>query len=184
VRQAVRSAAFAELEEHGYAGFSIDAVARRSGVHKTTIYRRWPTREALLVHALDTRGDHREPIPNTGSLRGDLRQFGEMVLAKLSSPSGNALLKSLVVAVDDSPDVIDTMRGFWRERLDAGVAVLSLGIHRGELPPATNVDQLIEAFLAAISFRVLFPHAPLTAEFLEELIDLLLDGAVHQKQVD
>src|SRR5215475_13461579 len=103
VREAVLTAAFAELDEHGYAGFNIEAVARRSGVHKTTIYRRWPTREALLVYALDTRGDRETPIPNTGSLRGDLRQFGEMVLGKLTSPNGNAVLKSLVIAIDESP---------------------------------------------------------------------------------
>ena len=88
MREAVLDAAFAELDEHGYGGFSIDAVARRSGVHKTTIYRRWPTREALLVYALDTRSDRDVSIPNTGSLRQDLRQFGELVLAKLISPNG------------------------------------------------------------------------------------------------
>src|SRR5215471_3951264 len=111
VREAVLTAAFAELQEHGYSGFSIEAVARRSGVHKTTIYRRWPTREALLVYALDTRSDRETPIADTGSLRADLRQFGEMVLAKLTSPNGNALLKSLVLAVDESPDVIQQIRG-------------------------------------------------------------------------
>src|SRR5918994_5565425 len=69
VREAVLDAAFAELDEHGYNGFSIEAVARRSGVHKTTIYRRWPTREALLVYALDSRSDRDVQVPNTGSLR-------------------------------------------------------------------------------------------------------------------
>jgi AcrR family transcriptional regulator len=179
VRQAVLTAAFAELDEHGYAGFNIEAVARRSGVHKTTIYRRWPTREALLVYALDTRSDRDTPIPNTGSLRSDLRQFGEMVLRKLTSPNGNAVLKSLVIAVDESPEVIEKVRGFWRERLDTGMAVLSRGVDRGELPPNTDSDQLIEAFLAPIYFRVLFPHAPVTGDFLDHLIDLLLDGAVQ-----
>src|SRR5919202_493192 len=134
VRQAVLDAAFAELDEHRYGGFSIDAVARRSGVHKTTIYRRWPTREALLVYALDTRSDRDLPVPNTGSLRADLRQFGELVLAKLTSEHGNALLKSLVAAVDESPDVLDKLRTFWRGRLDVGGAVLSRAIRRGELP--------------------------------------------------
>jgi AcrR family transcriptional regulator len=180
VREAVLNAAFVELDEHGYADFSIEAVARRSGVHKTTIYRRWPTREALLVYALDTRSDRDSPIPNTGSVRSELRQFGEMVLGKLTSPNGSAVLKSLVIAVDESPDVIEKVRGFWRDRLDAGTAVLSRGIQRGELPPNTDADQLIEAFLAPIYFRVLFPHAPVTADFLDHLIELLLDGALRR----
>src|SRR3954447_26979467 len=112
VRQAVLDAAFAELDEHGYASFSIEAVARRSGVHKTTIYRRWPTREALLVYALDSRSDRHLPVPNTGSVRADLCQFGELVLAKLTSTHGNALLKSLVSAADDSPDVREKVGKF------------------------------------------------------------------------
>ena len=179
MREAVLGAAFAELDEHGFGGFSIDAVARRSGVHKTTIYRRWPTREALLVYALDTRSDRDVPVPNTGSLRSDLRRFGEMVLGKLTSPNGFALLKSLVVAVDESPDVLHNVKRFWRARLDAGTTVLSRGIRRGELPRDTDADLLLEAFLAPIYLRVLFSHAPVTGDFLEHLIDQLLDGARH-----
>ena len=178
MRQAVLDAAFAELDEHGYADFSIDAVARRSGVHKTTIYRRWPTREALLVYALDTRSDRDLPTPNAGSLRAELQQFGELVLAKLTSTHGNALLKSLVSAADESPEVQDKVGKFWRERLDAGAAVLLRAVDRNELPPDIKVDLLIEAFLAPIYLRVLFSQAPVTVEFLGQLIDVLLDGAL------
>jgi len=180
VRQAVLDAAFAELDAHGYRDFSIDSVARRSGVHKTTIYRRWPTREALLVYALDSRSDRDAPVPNRGTLRDDLTQFGELVLAKLTSRHGNAMLKSLVSAIDESPDVLDQVRKFWRERLNMGTPVLSRGIGRGELPPDIDADSLLEAFLAPIYLRVLFSHEPVTTGFLEHLIDLLLDGARHE----
>jgi AcrR family transcriptional regulator len=91
VREAVLGAAFAELDEYGFGGFSIDAVARRSGVHQTTNYRRWPIREALLVYALNTRSDRDLPVRDAGSVRGELRQFGELVLAKLTSRHGNAV---------------------------------------------------------------------------------------------
>ena len=100
IREAVLNAAFAELGEKGYDGFSMEAVARRSGVHKTTVYRRWPTRDALVVDALDSRAHRHSPISRTGSLRADLRLFAEDVFAKLSSPHGKAMLKSLVSAVD------------------------------------------------------------------------------------
>src|SRR5438094_8033869 len=75
IRQAVLDAAFAELGEKGYGGLSIEAVAQRSGVAKTTVYRRWPTRNELVADALDSRSDRYEPVPDTGSLRGDLTQF-------------------------------------------------------------------------------------------------------------
>ena len=180
VRRAVLEAAFAELDEHGFGGFSVDAVARRSGVHKTTIYRRWPTREALLVYALDTRSDRDLPVPDAGSVRGELRQFGELVLAKLTSRHGNAMLKSLVSAADESTDVREKVGQFWRERVDVGVAVVSRAVARGELPPDIDANLLIEAFLAPIYLRVIFSQAPVAAEFLRQLIDVLLDGALSQ----
>ena len=84
IRQAVLDAAFAELGEKGYGGLSIEAVALRSGVAKTTVYRRWPTRDELVADALDSRSDRNEPVPDTGSLRGDLKEFCEGVRAKLT----------------------------------------------------------------------------------------------------
>jgi AcrR family transcriptional regulator len=93
VHAAVLHAAFDELGEKGFGGFSMEAVARKSGVHKTTLYRRWPTREALVIDALDSSSDRHSPIPSTGSLRQDLRMFGHDVFTKLSSPHGKAMLK-------------------------------------------------------------------------------------------
>lgn len=99
VRASVLDAAFEELGEKGYDGFTMEAVAQRSGVHKTTIYRRWPSREALVLDALDSRSDRYSPISATGALRSDLVLFAEDVFNKLSSPHGKAMLKSLVAAV-------------------------------------------------------------------------------------
>lgn len=179
VRAAVLDAAFEELGEKGYDGFNIEAVARRSGVHKTTVYRRWPTRESLVMDALDSRSDRHSKISATGSLRSDLLLFAEDVFAKLSSPHGKAMLKSLVAAVDQSPDILETVRGFWRERLDAGATLVSTAIDQGELPPHTNVDLLIEGLLAPIYLRVLLPGGPVIREFLEQHIAVLLDGVRH-----
>src|SRR5215207_412158 len=173
VREAVLNAAFAELGDKGYDGFSMEAVAQRSGVHKTTVYRRWPTRDALVVAALDSRSDrYTSPTPDTGSLGGDLRAFGEDVFAKLTAPHGNAMLKSLVAAVDESPEVLAQVRRFWRERLDVGAAVVARAIGRGELPPDTDADLVTECFLAPIYIRVLLSRQPVTRDFLEHISNL------------
>jgi hypothetical protein len=77
-----------------------------------------------------------------------------------------------------STDILEQVRRFWRERLDVGTAVLVRAIGRGELPPETDADLLIETFLAPVlSPRALYSR-PVTAGFVEHLIDLLLDGAV------
>ena len=179
VRQAVLDAAFAELGEKGYGGLSIEAVALRSGVAKTTVYRRWPTRDELVADALDSRSDRYEPVPDTGSLRGDLKEFCEGVRAKLTSNHGKAMLKSLVAAVDQSPEVIETVQRFWRERRDVGGRLVERWIRKGVLRPETDADLLVEVILAPIYLRVLLPGGPLTADVLEGFIDLALDGVLE-----
>src|SRR5881296_3214548 len=178
VRQAVLDAAFAELGEKGYAGLSIEAVAQRSGVAKTTVYRRWPTRDELVADALASRSDRYEPIPDTGSLRGDLKEFCEGVRAKLTSNHGKAMLKSLVAAVDQSPEIVETVQRFWRERRDVGGNLVERWIRRGVLRPETEADLLVEAILAPIYLRVLLPGGPLSGDVLERFIDVAIDGVV------
>ncbi len=179
VRRAVLDAAFAELGEKGYGGLSIEAVALRSGVAKTTVYRRWPTRDELVADALDSRSDRYEHVPDTGSLRGDLKDFCEGVRAKLTSNHGKAMLKSLVAAVDQSPEVVETVQRFWRERLDVGGNLIERWTRRGVLRPDTDADLLVEVILAPIYLRVLLPGGPLTTDVLEGFIDLALDGVLE-----
>src|SRR5205823_10178552 len=83
-------------------------------------------------------------------------------------------------AVDQSPEILEKVRTFWRERLDAGAAVIEWGIDRGELPPVNDVDLVIEGLLAPIYLRVLLSGQSVTADFLKQLIELLLDGALHR----
>lgn len=180
MRQAVLDAAFAELGEKGYSGLSIEAVALRSGVAKTTVYRRWPTRDELVADALGSRSDLYEPVPDTGSLRGDLKEFCDGVRAKLTSNHGKAMLKSLVAAVDQSPEIVETVQRFWRERRDVGGQVIERWIGNGVLRPETDPDLLVELILAPIYLRVLLPGGPLTADVLEGVIDLALDGALNE----
>jgi len=179
VRQAVLDAAFAELGEKGYGGLSIEAVAQRSGVAKTTVYRRWPTRDELVADALDSRSDRNEPVPDTGTLRGDLKEFCEGVRAKLTSNHGKAMLKSLVAAVDQSPEIIETVERFWRERRDVGGYLIERWIRRGVLRPETDADLLVEVILAPIYLRVLLPGGPLTGDVLTSFIDLALNGVLE-----
>jgi AcrR family transcriptional regulator len=166
------------LGEKGYGGLSIEAVALRSGVAKTTVYRRWPTRDELVADALDSRSDRYEPVPDTGSLRGDLKEFCEAVRDKLTSNHGKAMLKSLVAGVDQSPEIIETVQRFWRERRDVGGHLIERWIGRGVLRRNTDADLLVEVILAPIYLRVLLPGGPLTADVLEGFIDFALNGVL------
>ena len=89
VRAAVLAATLAELAENGYAAVTVDNVARRSGVHKTTIYRRWKDREALVADAVAERaGTAKMPFPDTGDIDTDLLRLARMTVVFLTSPAG------------------------------------------------------------------------------------------------
>jgi AcrR family transcriptional regulator len=82
------TAAFEELAENGFNGATVAGVAKRSGVHETTVYRRWITRENLFVAALLDRSADAISAPDTGTTRGDLLAIVRGVIAYVSSPDG------------------------------------------------------------------------------------------------
>ena len=89
------------------------------------------------------------------------------------------MLKSLVAAVDQSPEITNTVERFWRERRDVGGHLIERWIRRGVMRPETDADVLVEAILAPIYLRVLLPGGPLTGDVLERFIDLALDGVLE-----
>src|ERR1700679_2736420 len=99
VRRTVLSAAFDELVANGFDRATVAGVTKRSGVHETTVYRRWVTRENLLVAALLDRSADAIPAPDTGSTRGDLLAIVRDVLSYGGSPAGTAILRAAMLPV-------------------------------------------------------------------------------------
>src|SRR3954466_15989543 len=93
---AVLDATIAELGDRGYDGLSVESVAARAGVHKTTVYRRWETKDRLIVAALTEAAEQRTEVPDTGDLELDLRALARAVRATLRSPDGAATVRALV----------------------------------------------------------------------------------------
>jgi AcrR family transcriptional regulator len=174
VRRTVLAAAWEELAEVGLARATVAGVARRSGVHETTIYRRWVTRENLLVDAMLTHSADVIPTPDTGSTREDLLAVVRAVIAHASSPAGNAVLHAMILAVDDAYD--DARKAFWAGRLQALRPVVTRGIERGDLRPDTDARLVLEMLIAPVHGRVLFTGEPIDDELADRLVNLVLDG--------
>ena len=102
VRDAAIAATLAELAEHGYSALSLEKVARRAGVNKTTLYRRWGTREELVLEAMLERAGEHIPVPDTGSLRQDLLQLARTAAANAATPEVAAMAR--VVASESGRD--------------------------------------------------------------------------------
>src|SRR5580658_7496775 len=102
-RDRVLTTAFALLSESGVGGFSVDEVARRSGVAKTTIYRHWPTREALVIDAC-SRISAEQEVPDSGSLEGDLTAILTNIAHLLQTANWSAVLPSIIDNAERDPE--------------------------------------------------------------------------------
>src|SRR2546421_3031759 len=96
VRAAVLAATLDDLVEHGYAQLSLDGVARRAGVHKTTVYRRWGSKEALVLELMRERAAQEVPIPDTGTLRGDLVELARTAAGLAAVPAIEAIVRAAI----------------------------------------------------------------------------------------
>ncbi|MFD7843775.1 TetR/AcrR family transcriptional regulator [Nocardia sp. NPDC059764] len=175
VRQAVLDATLEVLGDNGFDQLSIGLVAARAGVHETSIYRRWKTRERLIFDALVENSAAKLPTPDTGSLRTDLIGFHRSIVAMVDSPLGAALLRAMA-AGGEGPELAESRAEFWRVRLDATRVMLDRAVARGEIGPAPDPELVLEILTAPIHFRKLLVREPFAADYTEQVVDFVLSG--------
>ena len=112
VRRTVLDATVLELVEHGFRGLTLDGVAARAGVNKTTLYRRWDSRESLVVDAVEAFAVEQAEVPDTGDLDEDLRRWAHSIRRTLSGPVSGALVRAVFGGASDSPVVHELRRRF------------------------------------------------------------------------
>lgn len=159
-RTVVLEAVIDQLTETGYAGLSVDAVARRAGVHKATLYRRWGTVDGLLLDALTLFADRSVAMPDTGTLDGDLRDIARSALATLTDRAGQALIRAVVSAGHDD-QVAQVIRAFWTRHNTMVASIVQRAADRGELPAGTDPADMSRAIGAPLYMRLLVTAEPL-----------------------
>lgn len=177
VRAAVLSATLDELVAVGYGMLTIESVAERAGVHKTTIYRRWGDRESLVLDAMLERGSREVPIPDTGSLRQDLLEYGRAVLASSAEPEVEAVVRTVAAFGDDDSKIAEASRTFWTARFALATRMVERAIERGEIPPRPDAALIAELVIAPIYFRMLISGDAMDDRFIERLADLAATAA-------
>ncbi|MFF8373356.1 TetR/AcrR family transcriptional regulator C-terminal ligand-binding domain-containing protein [Streptomyces lydicus] len=164
-RAAVRDAVLAGLTEHGYPGLTVEYVAEHSGVHKTTLYRRWKDVEGLVVDALDLAGEDSWLPPDTGSLEGDLRALAQEVVASFTDPAVAASGSAMIAAGFQSERAAAALRAYYTERFTRCEALVERALQRGELPaPAAggiDAGALVRAVSAPLFFRLFITREPI-----------------------
>lgn len=154
-REAVFGATLAVLASQGYDRMSVEDVALQAGVHKTTVYRRWGTKDRLLAEALQEAAESRIEVPDTGDIGDDLRALASSIQATLSSREGMATVRALVSGARVSPEVERIARRFWAARLARVGPIVERAVGRGQLPHGTSATGVIEHMAAPLYYRLL-----------------------------
>jgi AcrR family transcriptional regulator len=167
---AVHTATLELLAETGYESLQLSDVAKRAQVNKTTVYRRWPTKAALVADLLVSFTTSNVATPDTGSLQADLEQLLGDIVTALADRAIRAVHRGALTGADDSDDVRIARDGFWAERFRRSGAVVERAIARGEIPPGTDPRAVLEMAASPVYFRVLFTADAITPDYVGEIV--------------
>ncbi|MFJ3306280.1 TetR/AcrR family transcriptional regulator [Streptomyces sp. NPDC086549] len=181
VRAAAHQAVTDLVAERGYGNFTVGEVAERAGVADTSIYRRWGTLEALTMDVALTWLTTNSPIPDTGTLEGDLRAYAAGVARDVGGPDGPAVLQ-LVIALSSAGESGAAARDqFLAERGRQIQGMLDRAHARGEHPP--DALEVLDHVLAPLYVRTLFGMGPVAPEYVDSLVDRLQAWRSHPSSV-
>ena len=175
VDAAVLDATRALLAERGFAGTTVEAIATRAGVGKATIYRRWPTREALLLAV--TSADLPEiAVPDTGDLRQDLRLIFTMLAEQMRFAGPASYIGDLIGESMRNPEMRKDFDALVEARRSLCGAIIAQAKRRGDLRKGVDPDMVLDLISGALFYRKIFRDEPADAAYVEQAIDSVLDG--------
>lgn len=184
LEEAILAAALAELSEHGYPALTMEAVAKRAGASKASLYRRWQTRAALVMDAVYTLAPSPQALPDTGALRGDLLAALRLGAAALRGPAGEAMRGMLAEALPDA-ERSKALRARSQGRNRQLMAeVLRRASARGQVPDGAVTPARLEVGAALLRNHFLFRGEALDdgtlVGFVDEVLLPLFGTLPHQ----
>jgi len=182
-REHILEAAVAELAANRLDGFTVEKVSARAGVDVLTIKQMWPNAPELLTAALIALGKRHGPLPETGSLRGDLLHFAKRYADLMNSELGRRLLDAVIVSPRDW-DVAGSRAGYVDGRDDQALAILRRAMERGECAPGTDPVRVADLLGAGLCLPVLLYDRPINDEDCEFVVDTVLNGIVPRDGED
>ncbi|HEX8854735.1 MAG TPA: TetR/AcrR family transcriptional regulator [Thermoleophilaceae bacterium] len=164
------------VAENGIGGMTTDAVAARAGVSKATMYRRWPSKDALLVDAVGSLVSE-IAVPDTGTLREDVRLLLRRAVRLYADSRPEKLIPELVSEMRRNPDLADAVRsGFLAQRRAALAEILERARARGELRDDIDRELALDLLGGVIYYRFLITGGPLDDALADSLTEALLHG--------
>jgi AcrR family transcriptional regulator len=175
-RQAAVEATLELIAEHGIGGLTTNAVAERAGISKATMYRRWRSKEELVVDAVAALVSD-IVVPDTGSTRDDLLALMRGAVATYSGSVEAGVMPSLVDAMSRDAALARAIReGFLARRRAALRAVLERGVERGDLRTGLDVELALDTLGGPLFYRLLVTGGPLDERLAEGVVELIMRG--------
>jgi AcrR family transcriptional regulator len=175
-KKAVLTATFQLLSETGLTGVSIDAVSRRSGVAKTTIYRHWPSRSALVLDAC-SRLKPKSEAPDTGNLKDDVTVLALNLASRLRTARWATVLPSMIDAAERDPELADLHSRMHAEMTTAFRSVIERSQQRGELSRHRRSTEVVAMILGPLFYRRWFSREPLDEGFVKRVVESAVSGS-------
>ncbi len=174
---AIRRAVIDLLAEESYDALSIEAVAARAACGKAAIYRRWPSKSALVVDAIATCKDQGFPLPDTGSARSDLVAYVQGMVRYFQTSDVGRVMPALVAELARNPELAASFRkGVIEPRRARIIETLARGVERGELRADVDLDVVADSMAAVLHHRRLITGQEIDDGLPERLVDLLWRG--------
>jgi AcrR family transcriptional regulator len=174
--QRILEAAYALMNQIGFNDLTIEAIAARAEVGKPTIYRRWSSKAHLVMDAFLAAINPALTFPNSGSVQEDIRLQMQQLVKVLLSPPGQ-IIAMLIGGGQTDTELIEAFRENWlMPRRKAASEVFKKGVELGELRSDVDVEIAIDALYSPLFYRLLLRHAPLTQDFVDELVDVVMKG--------
>ena len=175
ITAAIRNAVMNELADVGYGRLSIEAVARRAGVGKTAIYRRWNNKLEMVLEIVSDVAGRAVPMPDTGSFAGDLQLLMLIVSKALQHRIASQIIPDLMAEASRNPQIAETLQRALRTHQTAvGDKLVGQAVARGELPGDADPELAVDLILGPLYWRLAVSRTPISDAYLAKLTDAVM----------
>ncbi|MGA3564343.1 TetR/AcrR family transcriptional regulator [Melissospora conviva] len=167
ITRSIRRALMQELAEVGYGRLSLEAVARRAGVSKTAIYRRWRSKLELVLEVVGGVAGKKLPLPDTGSLQGDLELLFQVMAAALQHPLASQIIPDLLAEAARNPGMAEPLQealGAYQSSI--GDLLIGRAQARGEVPESIDHRAATDIIVGPLYWRLMVARVPVDADDL------------------
>ncbi|WP_129296084.1 TetR/AcrR family transcriptional regulator [Streptomyces lydicus] len=168
--EAIRAAVFEELAAAGFARMSIEGIARRAGVGKTAVYRRWRSKLHLVLDVVSAVAAAGMPTPDTGSLSGDVRMLLEVAARALRHPMASQIIPDLLAEAARSPELASALKAALHDSQEGmAAAMVARAVERGEIPAGADGRLALDLLTGPLYWRLLVVRDEVPKGYLDAL---------------